>query len=247
MEENVEEGQIKGSIDIISIDKINLLSEQMKKCICKIDGDKKGTGFFCKINYGNKLIPVLMTNYHVVNSDYFERENNLIVSTNEKRFVINISNNNILYSSTNKEYDLMIIRLNESQDEINNYLEIDKHIFSNKSEKTYENESIYILHYPSGRKPSISFGYGFKQKNNYNMYHRCNTENCSSGGPILSLSSNQIIGIHRGCIRKKDGTTTNYGTFLKFPLNELNQNKINKINSIIENNNDNAKIMRKQI
>ena len=56
MEENVEEGQIKGSIDIISIDKINLLSEQMKKCICKIDGNKKGTGFFCKINYENKLI-----------------------------------------------------------------------------------------------------------------------------------------------------------------------------------------------
>ena len=120
MEENVEEGQIRGSIDIISIDKINLLSEQMKKCICKIDGDKKGTGFFCKINYENKLIPVLMTNYHVVNTDYLERENNLIVSTNEKRFVINISNNNILYSSTNREYDLMIIRLNESQDEINN-------------------------------------------------------------------------------------------------------------------------------
>ena len=95
MEENVEEGQIKGSIDIISIDKINLLSKQMKKYICKIDGNKKGTGFFCKINYENKLIPVLMTNYHVVNSDYFERENNLIVSTNEKRFAINISNNNI--------------------------------------------------------------------------------------------------------------------------------------------------------
>jgi len=241
MEENVEEGQIKGSIDIISIDKINLLSEQMKKCICKIDGNKKGTGFFCKINYENKLIPVLMTNYHVVNSDYFERENNLIVSTNEKRFAINISNNNILYSSTNKEYDLMIIKLNESQDEINNYLEIDKHIFSNKSEKAYENESIYILHYASGGKPSISFGYGFKQNNNYEMNHLCNTENCSSGSPILSLSSNQIIGIHRGCIRKKDGTTTNYGTFLKFPLNELNQNKINKINSIIENNNDNVK------
>ena len=48
MEEIIEEGQIKGSIDIISIDKINLLSEQMKKCICKIDGDKKEQDFSVK-------------------------------------------------------------------------------------------------------------------------------------------------------------------------------------------------------
>ena len=121
MEENVEEGQIKGSIDIISIDKINLLSEQMKKCICKIDGDKKGTGFFCKINYGNKLIPVLMTNYHVINPDYFEKNKNLIISINEQRIVIKINNNNILYSSPKDEYDLMIIKLNESQNQINNH------------------------------------------------------------------------------------------------------------------------------
>ena len=238
MEEIIEEGQIKGSIDIISIDKINLLSEQMKKCICKIDGNKKGTGFFCKINYENKLIPVLMTNYHVINPDYFEKNKNLIISINEQRIVIKINNNNILYSSPKDEYDLMIIKLNESQNQINNYLEIDKHIFSNESEKTYENESIYILHYPSGRQPSISFGYGFKQKNNYNMYHRCNTENCSSGGPILSLSSNKIIGIHRGCIRNKDDELINFATFLKFPLNDLNQDKLYKIISIIENNND---------
>ena len=55
MEENVEEGQIKGSIDIISIDKINLLSEQMKKCICKIENkNDNGTGFLCYIPYKNK-------------------------------------------------------------------------------------------------------------------------------------------------------------------------------------------------
>ena len=110
------------------------------------------------------------------------------------------------------------------------YLEIDRHIFSNNSEKTYEDESIYILHYPSGGKPSISFGYGFKQINeinDYKMQHLCNTENCSSGGPILSLSSNQIIGIHRGCIKSTNGELTNFGTFLKFPLNELNHNKNN--------------------
>ena len=40
----------------------------MKNCICKIltnDG-KKGTGFFCKIPYLNKLLPVLVTNNHIL-------------------------------------------------------------------------------------------------------------------------------------------------------------------------------------
>ena len=44
----------------------------MEKCICKIyknDGSK-GTGFFCKINYDNKEIPVMITNYHVINDEY---------------------------------------------------------------------------------------------------------------------------------------------------------------------------------
>ena len=91
MEEIIEEGQIKGSLDIISVDKIKTLSDQMKKCICKIDGNRKGTGFFCKIIYENKLIPVLMTNNQVVDPDYFERENNLIISTNEQRIVIKIA------------------------------------------------------------------------------------------------------------------------------------------------------------
>ena len=119
----------------------------------------------------------------------------------------------------------MIIKLDESQNVTNNYLEIDKHIYDKESEKTYENESIYILNYPNGDKPTISFGFGFNQKDEYKMKHFCNTVRGSSGGPILSLLSKKIIGIHREGIKDKDGELYNTGTFLKFPLNELNQKK----------------------
>ena len=246
MEEKIEQGLIRGSIDIISAEKIQILLEQMIKCICKIEGAKNGTGFFCKITYEDKLIPVLMTNYHIIDPDYYESKKNIIVSTRENRIVININVNKILYSSLINEYDLIIIKLNESKNEQNQYLEIDSKIFSDNSEKAFEDESIYILHYPNGGKSSISFGYGFNQINNYEMKHLCNTENCSSGSPILSLSSGKILGIHRGCIREKDGKLINFGTFLKFPLNELNHNNINKdiskeniiINDINYNYND---------
>ena len=48
MEEKIEEGLIKGSIDIISIEKTELLLKQMKNCICKINGNKKVQDFFVK-------------------------------------------------------------------------------------------------------------------------------------------------------------------------------------------------------
>jgi len=66
MEERVEEGLMKGSIDSIPLEKMEKILNQMKNCICKIVGNKTGTGFFCKILYKNELIPVLMTNYHMM-------------------------------------------------------------------------------------------------------------------------------------------------------------------------------------
>ena len=40
-------------------------------------GQTQGTGFFCKIPFPNKenMIPVLMTNNHVINDDILNQEN----------------------------------------------------------------------------------------------------------------------------------------------------------------------------
>ena len=56
----------------------------------------------------------------------------------------------------------------------------------------------------------------------YNIQYKCNIG--SSGGPILNLLTNKIIGIHKGCIQKNDGIKYNIGTFLKYPLKEINNN-----------------------
>ena len=47
----------------------------------------------------------------------------------------------------------------------------------------------------------------------------CNTESGSSGAPILSSLTNNVLGIHKGTIRGY-----NIGTFLKCPLEELDRN-----------------------
>ena len=48
--------------------------EQMEKNICRIlIGKNQGTGFFCKIPYLNndEMLPVLVTNNHIINKDLF--------------------------------------------------------------------------------------------------------------------------------------------------------------------------------
>ena len=220
MEDKYEEGTIPGAKDPEPLE----ASEHKDKgsCICKIIGKKGtiGTGFFCKMIYQNELVPVLITNYHVIDDKFVEANNSLKVYIDEESKFININKNKIIYLSSNNEYDIIIIRLQD--DEIEHYLKIDENIFKN-SENAYKDEPIYILHYPGkDEKAKISYGTGIEKINEYDIKHLCNTEGGSSGSPILSAMTNKIIGIHRGWHKKYN---YNYGTFLKYPLSELNGNK----------------------
>ena len=49
----------------------------MERNICKINiGKEQGTGFFCKIPFPNqdKLLPVFITNNHVINKDTLNKD-----------------------------------------------------------------------------------------------------------------------------------------------------------------------------
>ena len=192
----------------------------LEKYICKINSDVIGTGFFCKIEYNNKKIPVLMTNYHVINDEFLNDHNYLEVYIKNDYHKININKDSKIYSSTKDKYDIMIIKINKDNKDIKNYLEIDSNIYKEDSLLTYKNEHIYILHYPNdSEKAYISYGNGIEeQKGKYYIKHMCNTQPGSSGAPILNSSTNKVIGIHRGFLE-----SFNFGTFLKFPLDEFEQ------------------------
>ena len=226
MEDKIEEGKIIGAKGPVPIKQTELKNKE--DCICKIGGNKIGTGFFSKIKYKDKYIKVLITNYHIINDEYLKDKNKLKVYVNEEYKIISINENSIIYLSDNKKYDIIIIRINE--DEINNYLEIDENIFKSNSELAYNNEQIYILHYPNAGECKVSYGKGIQKINEYDISHLCNTESGSSGAPILSLLTNKVIGIHKAANKIKN---FNIGTFLKFPLNEMKNESINNI--IIKN------------
>ena len=55
----------------------NILN-QMNNCVCRIYSNGNGTGFFTKIPFKYKFIPVLITNNHIINED--DIKNNKIIT-----------------------------------------------------------------------------------------------------------------------------------------------------------------------
>lgn len=233
MEDDTIKGKLlKKSPGLITLEKTEIILDQMKKCIGKIIFDNSdGTGFFCNIHYKDKnnkdkILPVLMTNYHVFNGN--GKEINIAIHNDNIKDVkkIKIDNNRITYYS--EKYDTTIIEIKKN-DNISNFLEYDENLLNENSESLYK-ETIYIIQFPSG-KLSVSYGIG-QTIDNYDINHYCSTEPGSSGSPILNLENNKVFGIHKESRTKFE---FNKGTFLKYPIKEFIE-KINKSekNNIIE-------------
>ena len=224
--ENIEENNIKFYPKFVSLKGTETILDQMKEKVCKISigNGIKGTGFFCKIPYfdDNQLLPVLITNNQIINESILNQENKKIsLTVNNMGREIGL-NNRIKY--TNKKYDITIIEIKE-KDGISNYLEVDNNL-NDKNILEYTKESIYLLHYPQSEEVSVSYGV-IKEVNSQNYYefnHLCFVDTGSSGGPILNLSNNKVIGMHKAT---EKGKNFNTGLFLKNPISELINNKKN--------------------
>ena len=56
------------------------------------------------------MIPVLITNYHVVGDNYIKNNDILKFYINDKSKIININKDDIIYSSCIDIYDIIIIK-----------------------------------------------------------------------------------------------------------------------------------------
>ena len=185
------------------------------------------------------MLPVLITNNHVINEDVLFKENKKFkIKIKEEKNEIEINLNKRM-KYTNKDYDITIIEIKE-EDEIKSFLELDDKIINdiiNNSDENndYIDETLYIIQYPEGQ---LSVSYGILQNifidKKYNFNHKCCTRRGSSGSPILNLK-NKIIGLH------KEGTNKyNKGTFLNYPIKQFTkQNYENESKNKIKNDNDN--------
>ena len=159
MSDIIQEKLIKKYLFQVSLDGSKKIVSQMENCICKIY-DKKGgtaTDFFCKIKFNNELLPVLITNNHVINDNDINNKICIELSINNKiKKTIKIDNSRKKYTNSENYIDITIIEIKPGNG-INDFLEVDDSINNDLFELEYRKKSIYIIHYPKGEL-SVSYG-----------------------------------------------------------------------------------------
>ena len=218
-----------------TIEKTKIILDQMQNDICKIiTKNGKGTGFFCKVPYKKKKITVLITSNHLIDEKMIQKkcEINLFLNDDKKEKSIELDENRRIY--TNKEYNITIVEIKRKTDKIYDFLELDDNIF--RGTPNIFNETGYIIQYPkilTEQKAAVSYGIVREIEGN-DIIHFCHTESGSSGAPILNLSSNKVIGIHRESSMRLN---CNKGTFLKNPISEF-LNRVSLLNDADFNDDD---------
>ena len=214
----------------ITIDNISTINEQMNKCVCKIiTKNSKGTGFLIKMNHKKKEIHALITSSFLLDDIKENDQIQLLFNCNIENKTITINKDRKKH--INKELEIAVIEILE-KDNINNYFELDD-IFKENIDNFYMRKSIYIIHYTEN--VLISFGI-LQNLHNNEIMHLCKLEEGSSGGPIINLSNNKVIGMHIGGSKHKK-YFFNKGVFLKEPLDlfqkeiEVKTSLSNKINN----------------
>ena len=221
IDENIIINEANEIIDCDLIEKI--FKSEVKKCVCKIKQEieiedrktlRTGTGFFC--NIPSKDIKVLITNNHILDLEFLNKEEKLIIFIEKEKKELNLEIARLKIAD--KEFDFTIIEILE-EDNISNFLEIDEYINTDD----YTNQQIFSFQYPGGLKLKYSHGKINKRLDKYFVYS-LGTDGGSSGSPIILVDSLKLIGLHKG----KYDFEKNNEIGLGIPMNLI----INKINYI---------------
>ena len=248
MEDIEKEKYIASSPEPVTLKGTEKILDQMNNSVCRIYNNGNGTGFFTKIPYKSKLLPVLITNNHVINKDDILNNKKFSIYLNNDKKIkrIELDNNRLIY--TNEKLDITIIEIKDNDNINNKYLELDDEIMNyiklNKKEDInylsdiYSNKSIYLINYPEDKNVVVSYG----QPPNIHeseIFHKCTTKEGSSGSPILLINNQKLIGIHYGCSKQFD---FNKGRLLIYSIIEFEKIKnnillINKEGKCLSDNN----------
>ena len=101
MAKRIDEGEIKGAIEPVTLKQTEKIVNQMNKSVCKIKMNiKSGTGFFCKLNLIKEKIPVLITNFHIINDNYIKSNDKIIIQIGNKEGcrIIHLNKNKKIFS-----------------------------------------------------------------------------------------------------------------------------------------------------
>ena len=149
-EDEILQRLIVDSPNIISYETTKTIIDQMEQNTFKINiGNLQGTGFFCEIPFPdeNNTLPVFITNNHIINEKLLYQEN-LIIEIETIVDGIKKFNLKDRMNYTNKDYDITIIEIKDS-DDLSNYLELDDKLVddiinNDNRNEIYINNTLYI-------------------------------------------------------------------------------------------------------
>ena len=204
------------------------------EAVCEINLSKGfGSGFFCKIPYtenNNLLLPVLITNNHVLSRE-------LINSNNDIKITINGKNKNIPLKQrkiwTNEKMDFTCIEIKEKEDNIDTFYNLDDNILKNNSSNEYYLNKNVIIFAINKEDKQIGFSNGLIKKCIDCFFaYTCNTYPGCSGGCIVNQSNNSVIGIHRGEIDTKNKNAVNQGIFISNVIKYIKKSQGNLLSKV---------------
>ena len=234
-DKNTKEEVKKLHAGSVPVENINLSSE----CICKIVIDLKdlkdkvlATGFFIDIYPSFKC---LITNFHVISQDMVNSNTVIKILDHkglEERLKLNKDDRYI--KCFDRPIDITVIQIKMS-DKINKkFKSLTPDLNYQYGYQIYNHEDIFMLQYPLGGQLKSASGKitDFDKIFTHNFYHNIDTDEGSSGSPIILNSNFKVIGVHVGAPEDKD-ISENYATFLGSIFNEINKDiELGLINDI---------------
>ena len=227
LENSDEKGMLNGKEIIAFVNKA-------MEAVCEINLSKGfGSGFFCKIPYtenNNLLMPVLVTNNHVLSSELINSNNDIRITINGKNKTIPLKQRKIW---TDEKMDFTCIEIKEKEDNIDTFYNLDDNIFKNNSSNEYYlNQNVLIFAINKENK-QIVFSNGLIKRCKDNFFdYTCNTYEGCSGGCIVNQSNNSVIGIHRGGIETKNKNTVNEGIFISNVIKYIKKSQGNLLSNV---------------
>lgn len=230
---------------IIPYEEIDTNFAYISKSICKIiiANEIQASGFFFKFSEDNtSCFYCLISNEHVIKQEMIDNNEIINLIYDNETIIKQIKLNNKerhIETFTDIGIDATVVEIIDN-DEIEKgyFLSPELEHFSNIS--FFQNNQIYIPQYPLGKKITNSIGI-IKKINNYEIFHTANTEEGSSGSPILLKDDIKVIGMHTGTKKNQNDNyaESNLGCFI-FPIINILKESMRKMNQSkrkrVENN-----------
>ena len=222
------EKKIEGNSSPFSYENIKIFCEFSEKCMCKIiilkdDIKDFGSGFFCKFNIKEFSFiqrPFLVTCNYVIDDNYLNSRNELIIEVNKKQKILDLRNRITL---TDPERDFTIIEIKKF-DKIRNFFIVSPKIMEDNFKTQIIGKDLMLPQFPLGKVLSLGLG-SLIDIDDTNITHTISTDKGSSGSPIISANDFGIIGIHQCSLKEEN---VNMGAFIKSILFFIEQKRNEK-------------------